>query len=132
MITSLFASDPAASADYFVRHLGMEVTLDIGWFVSLVHPDHPETEIAITWYKHETIPHGFHQPASGTSIAVVVEDAHATHASLTAGGCPPLSVPIEHPWGQCQFFAPGPDGLLLDVVEVTAPDPQWLLDNGIG
>lgn len=132
LITSLFTADPALASAFFVRHLGMEVVLDIGWFVSLVHADHPGTEIALTQSDHPTVPECFRRNAAGMAIAVVVDNAVAVHASLIAEGCEPLSLPVDHPWGQRQFFAPGPDGVLLDVVEITTPDPQWLTDNGVG
>ncbi len=131
LITSLFSADPTSAAAFFVRHLGMEVALDIGWFVSLVHPDHPGTEVALTQSDHPSVPEAARHAATGVAIAVVVDDAAAVHESLTAQGCEPLSLPTDHPWGQRQFFAPGPDGVLLDVVEITEPDPQWLTDNGI-
>ncbi len=131
LITSLLSVDPAAASEFFQEHLGMDVMLDIGWFISLVHPDHPGTEIAITRADHDSVPPTHRHPAQGVAIAVVVEDASAVHASLTANGCPPLGEPVDHPWGQRQFFAPGPDGVLLDVVQVTTPDAAWLRENGL-
>ncbi len=131
LVTSLFSADPESAAEFFVEHLGMEVALSIGWFVSLVPPDHPGTEIAITRSDHPTIPERYRRDAAGMAIAVVVDDAVAVHTSFREAGCRPLSPPTDHPWGQRQFFAPGPDGVLLDVLEFIAPDQQWLADNGL-
>ncbi|MEM9034397.1 MAG: VOC family protein [Actinomycetota bacterium] len=130
-VTSIFASDPAAMAAFFVEHLGFEAQLDIGWFMSLVQPDHPDWEVAITAADHESVPPSHRHAVRGTAIAVVVEDAHAVHADLVAAGVPPLAEPVDHPWGQRQFFAPAPDGLLLDVLQLIPPDPDWLAEHGL-
>ena len=129
--TSIFCADPAAAAAFFVEHLGFDAQLDIGWFVSLVHPDHPEWELAITAADHESVPEAHRHPVRGTAVAVVVDDANAVHGELSAAGVIPLGEPVDHPWGQRQFFAPGPDGLLLDVLQLIPPDGDWLAEHGL-
>ncbi len=130
-ITSIFASDPAATTAFFAEHLGFEAQLDIGWFVSLVHPDHPEWELAVTAADHDSVPESHRHAVQGVAVAVVVDDVQAVHAALTAAGVTPTSEPVDHPWGQRQFFAPGPDGLLLDVLQMIPPDPDWLAEHGL-
>ncbi len=130
-VTSIFATEPATAAAFFVEHLGFEAQLDIGWFVSLVHPEHEGWELAITAADHESVPEAHRRPVRGTAVAVVVDDARRVHADLTAAGVRPLDEPVDHPWGQRQFFAPGPDGLLLDVLEMIPPDPGWMAEHGL-
>ncbi|MEO1062544.1 MAG: VOC family protein [Actinomycetota bacterium] len=130
-VTSIFVSDPAASAAFLAEHLGFRAQLDIGWFVSLVHPDHPDWELALTAADHESVPEAHRHPVRGAAVAVVVDDARAVHAELTAAGVDVLAEPVDHPWGQRQFFASGPDGLLLDVLQLIPPDPEWLSAHGL-
>lgn len=132
LIRSLFSANPTSPSGFFVRHLGMGVALDIGWFVGLVHPNYRGTEIALTQSDHSIVLEAFRGSAAGMAIAVVVADAAAEFASLSAEGCVPFSLPVDHLWGQRQFFAPGPCGVLLDVAELTTPDPQWLAENTFG
>ncbi len=131
LVTSLFASDPAAAAAFYVSHLGMRVDMDLGWFVSLRHDDHPGIEIALTDAAHDSLPPTHRTSTRGMAIALVVEDVAYEHHRFIELGTPIVQAPLDHPWGQRQLLAEGPDGVLIDLVQYTEPDPDWLAANGI-
>ena len=109
----------------------MRVDLDVGWFISLRHDDHPGLEIVLTAHDHESLPIAMRRPASGVAVALVVADVNAQHAHFVNLGTTILQEPVDHPWGQRQLLVQGPDGVLIDLVQFTSPDPAWLAANGI-
>lgn len=131
LVLSLFASAPAEAAAFYVRHLGMRVDVDLGWFISLRHDDHADLEIAISSADHESIPISHRRPANGLAVALVVDDVDAQHQLFMEFGTPIVQPPTDHPWGQRQLLAQGPDGVLIDLVQFTTPDPAWLAANGL-
>lgn len=125
------ASSPSDAAAFYMSHLGLRIDLDLGWFISLRHDDHAELEIALTAYDHESIPAAWRQPASGLAVALVVDDVDAQHARFEKLGTTIIQEPVDHPWGQRQLLAQGPDDVVIDLVQVTRPDPAWLAASGI-
>lgn len=131
LVLSLFASSPTDAAAFYVAHLGMRVDLDLGWFISLRHDDHDQLEIALTAHDHESVPTSKRQPASGVAIALVVDDVDAQHERFMQLGTTIIQKPRDHPWGQRQLLAQGPDDVVIDLVQFTTPDPAWLAANGL-
>lgn len=128
---ALNSTDPQRAAAFYVDHLGMVVELDIGWFVSLRHPEHNSFELSVMASGHESIPRSHQVSARGVSLAVVVASVDDVGRSLESAGVSIVAGPTDHPWGQRQLLAETPDGVLLDVIQQTVPDPDWLRENGI-
>ena len=63
------------------------------------------------------------------AVALVVDDVDAQHARFVELGTSIVQAPTGHPWGQRQMLAQGPDGVLIDLVQFTTPDPEWLAVN---
>src|SRR3954469_21897567 len=87
---------PAVRA-FYVDVLGFAVTLDIGWFVSLRHPDHDDLDLCVVHRDHALA--GMGGPVAGVVLAFLVEDVHAEHARLVALGVPVDVAPRVEPWG---------------------------------
>ena len=118
-VLSLFTSSPNEAAAFYVSHIGMRIDLDLGWFISLRHDDHAELEIALTAHDHESVPEFMRRPASGLAVAFVVDDVDAHHARFVELGTTIIQEPLDHPWGQRQLLAQGPDDVLVDLVQFT-------------
>jgi uncharacterized glyoxalase superfamily protein PhnB len=126
------AKDPSASAAWFVEHLGFRVGIDLGWYVNTQHPDHPTISLDFVQRDHESWPQATRgKPVAGTLLAFVVDDVDAEYDRLSSAG-PQVVMPlVTEPWGQRRFQVAAPDGLLVEILQRVAPDPQWLADNGM-
>lgn len=125
--TFLVAEDPRAAADFYVEHLGFKVMADIGWFVSAQHPDHPTLDLAFVRRGHGSLPepHREDRP-SGVGLAFLCEDADAEEARLRAAGLEFVLGLRSEPWGQRRFQVAGPDGVVVEVLQLVDPDPEWM------
>jgi catechol 2,3-dioxygenase-like lactoylglutathione lyase family enzyme len=126
------AEDPAASAAWFTMHFGFKAGVDLGWYVSTQHPDHPNLSLDFVDRGHESWPAVTRGKAVvGTLLAFLVTDVDAECERLRAAGLNVVMPLVTEPWGQRRFQVAGPDGLLIEVLQPVAPDPQWLADNGL-
>ncbi|WP_329044322.1 hypothetical protein OG738_24315 [Amycolatopsis sp. NBC_01488] len=76
------------------------------------------------------MPDGYRtQPTSGLSFGLVVEDAAAEAKRLTEAGVDLVTPVVDEVYGQRHFSVADPNGVLLDVIEMIAPDPDWAAAN---
>jgi uncharacterized glyoxalase superfamily protein PhnB len=129
---ALAAENPAASAAWFAEHFGFKVGIDLGWYVNTQHPDHPKVSLDFVQRDHESWPEATRGKAVvGTLLAFLVADVDAEFARLRSAGLEVVMPLVTEGWGQRRFQVAGPDGLLVEVLQMVAPDPQWLADNGM-
>lgn len=128
--TTLLTDHVAATRDFHVDHFGWRVTSDAGFFVSLGHDDQAN-ELCVMETAHAVVPPGHRAGAAGVILAFVVADAAAEAARLRAAGVELLTPVTDEPYGQRHFFLADPAGALIDVVEMTTPDPEWLVAHGM-
>ncbi|MGN9914699.1 VOC family protein [Phytohabitans sp. LJ34] len=126
------AEDPAASAAWFTEHFGFTVGIDLGWYVNTQHADHPNVSLDFVQRDHQSWPQASRgRNVVGTLLAFLVADVDAEFARLDAAGMEVVMPLVTEPWGQRRFQVAGPDGLLVEVLRMVAPDPQWLADHGL-
>jgi catechol 2,3-dioxygenase-like lactoylglutathione lyase family enzyme len=126
------AESPAASAAWFAEHFGFQVGIDLGWYVNTQHPDHPQLSLDFVQRDHESWPAATRgKNVIGTLLAFLVTDVDAEFGRLEAAGLEVVKPLVTESWGQRRFQVAGPDGLLVEVLQLVAPDPQWLVDNGL-
>jgi uncharacterized glyoxalase superfamily protein PhnB len=129
---ALAAENPAASAAWFTEHFGFRVGIDIGWYVNTQHPDHPNLSLDFVQRDHESWPSVARgKTVAGTLLAFLVADVDAEFDRLRAAGLDVVMPLVTEPWGQRRFQVAGPDGVLVEVLQTVAPDPQWLAANGL-
>jgi uncharacterized glyoxalase superfamily protein PhnB len=125
------AQNPAANAAWFAEHFEFKVGIDLGWYVNTQHADHPSLSLDFVQRDHESWPQATRgKNVVGTLLAFLVADVDAEYARLSAAGLEVVMPLVTEPWGQRRFQVAGPDGLLVEVLQAVAPDPQWLADNG--
>jgi catechol 2,3-dioxygenase-like lactoylglutathione lyase family enzyme len=111
-----------ASRNFYVSHFGMEVIFEASWVVALGLPGRGEICLGLMAPDHPTQPPGPETFAGkGMIVTVQVEDAAEAFASLKRTGAPITYDLHDEPWGQRRFMTRDPGGVLLDVVEQTAP-----------
>lgn len=132
MGTALAAESPTASATWFAEHFGFKVGIDLGWYVNTQHPDHPNLSLDFVQRDHESWPEATRGRAvAGTLLAFLVADVDTEFERLSAAGVEVILPLVTEPWGQRRFQVAAPDGVLVEVLQTVAPDPQWLAANGL-
>lgn len=126
--TTLLVDDVAAVRDFHVQHFGWRVSGDAGWFVALGH-DEQAYELCVLQRDHETVPEGARDTARGLILGYLVDDAHAEAERLRAEGVADLGGVVDEVYGQRHFFVRDPAGVLIDVIQLTEPDPEWVAAN---
>jgi catechol 2,3-dioxygenase-like lactoylglutathione lyase family enzyme len=128
--TCLLTDDVAKSKAFYVDLFGFQTIIDIGWFVSL-HANERAVELSLCQRDHTSIPAGFRISATGVVLGLVVTDAAAEEARLRAAGVRVIVPLRDEPWGQRHFFLSDPAGVLIDMIQMIPPDPQWVADHGL-
>jgi uncharacterized glyoxalase superfamily protein PhnB len=64
-------------------------------------------------------------------LALLVEDVDSAHEQMRAGGVPVLMPLTAEPWGQRRFQVAGPAGLVVELLQTVAPDPEWMAAQGL-
>ncbi|MFD9964107.1 VOC family protein [Amycolatopsis sp. NPDC058986] len=127
----VLVDDVAATTRYYREHFGFEVTVELDWFSSL-NVGVPGYEISFIRRGHESTPEPYRwQEPSGAMFGFVVEDAAAEEKRLREAGAEIVKPLVDEVYGQRHFFVRDPNGVLVDVIELIAPDPQWLAESGL-
>ncbi|MFC8190974.1 VOC family protein [Cellulomonas sp. NPDC057328] len=122
--------DPTDAGAWFTEHLGFRVLVDLGWYVSMQHPDRDELRVDLVRTDHETWPTA-PDAVAGAMLALVVDDVDAAHARMASAGVTVLKALVTEPWGQRRFQAAGPGGLLVELVQPVPADPAWMAAQGL-
>ena len=121
--------DVAATTRFYADVIGLPVTVELDWFAS-VNVGMPGYEISFVRRGHESVPPGYRtQEPSGLSFGLVVEDAAAEAKRLTEAGVELVTPVVDEVYGQRHFYVADPNGVLIDVIEMILPDPEWLAAN---
>ena len=121
----LLVEDVDRSSAFLLRHMGFRETFRNGWYVSLVHAERPEYEVAFVDAAHESIPAAFRAVPTRVLLNFEVDDAAAEYARLTRAGLE-IALPLrDEAFGQRHFIGVAPGGVLLDVIEVIPAAPEF-------
>lgn len=116
----------AQARDFYVRHLGFEVTFDSDWYVSLKLAGERPFELAILQHDHPTMPATHQRSAQGILLNFEVEDADAAYQRLVKEAGLPLVRDIKsEDFGQRHFVLRDPANVLVDVIQVIPPSGEF-------
>jgi catechol 2,3-dioxygenase-like lactoylglutathione lyase family enzyme len=122
---SLNVADPAASAEFAVRHLGFHDEMSADGFVSLSREDAGFNLIflrtGLATFKPQSL-RGRH--ADGLLVVFVVDDVDHECERLEQEGVD-ITTPLEtEPWGERYFQVTDPNGVVVQFVQwITATAP---------
>ncbi|MFL1376003.1 VOC family protein [Nocardiopsis protaetiae] len=129
--TAYLCDDPRAAADWFVEHIGFELGVDIGWYVNTQHPRHKNFSLDFVARDHGSSPEGLRgREVAGALVAFLVPDVEVEEKRLREAGLEITLPLVREPWGQYRFQVAGPQGLFVEILQMSEPDPQWMKDNG--
>jgi len=114
---SLTVADVAASARFFVEHLGYTQQMAAEGFVSLRRDDEA-VDVVLLQLGIEVLPEDQRdQHASGLILALAVADLDAELARLTGEGVV-ITLPLqEEEWGERLFQVKDPNGVVIELLE---------------
>lgn len=121
----VLTEDVTAASRFFVEHLGFRETFRSDWYVSLVHEDRTEYELAFLLTGHDSIPPTVRGATTTLLLNLEVADATDAYARLQAAGLAILLPLRDEPWGQRHFIGQTPGGVHLDVIEVIPAAPEF-------
>jgi uncharacterized glyoxalase superfamily protein PhnB len=119
------ADSRESRTSFFTEPMGFNETFKSDWYVSLIHSENNAYELAIISQDHDTIPGGFRQPTSALLLNFEVPSVESEYEQLRAAGVEILQ-PIENlPAGQRHFICQGPGRIMVGVIEVAPPAPEY-------
>ena len=105
-VPNIRSDRPADTRDFFVKLLGFDVAMDLGWVVTVASPANPSAQVTII---------GNDDPAA-PGISVGVPDVDAVHAQAVAGGLEIVYPLRDEEWGVRRFMLREPSGTVVNVV----------------
>ena len=102
------AQDLDASHEFYVRVLGLEVAMDLGWIVTFSSPDNEAAQISV---MRDDATASVQPDAS-----IEVDDVDAVHAAAQRLGYEVVHPLTDEPWGVRRFFVREPGGKVLNVL----------------
>lgn len=110
-VPNIRSSRPTETRDFFVKLLGFEVAMDLGWVTTVASPDNPSAQVTIV---------GNEDPAA-PGISVEVADVDAVHEQALRQGVE-IAYPLrDEDWGVRRFMLREPG---CSVVNVLTHRPQ--------
>jgi len=132
LVPDICTDDVAASRDFYVALFGFRVAFEIEWYVQLQSPADPHLQLAFVRRGHDSVPAGFGEAAPrGVLVTVETEDVDAVHARARELRVEVVYALRDEAWGQRHFMAKDPNGLLVDVVQLIPPAPEFLREHGL-
>ncbi len=108
IVADLQSPDPARSARFYTELFGLEVVMDLGWVVTLAHPDRPEAQL--------TLASGDATAIVAPEVSVHVADVDAAYRAALAARAEVLRDLTDEPWGVRRFLVRDPDGHVVNVL----------------
>lgn len=113
------------TVDFYLEHFQFETTFEADWYMSLRLASDPSVELAVLDYSHPSVPGGYRKPVQGLLLNFEVEDVDNEYERLKSAGLPIDLELRDEDWGQRHFITHDPNGVLIDVIRVTAPSEQY-------
>lgn len=115
----------AASSTFYRRLFDLQAVFEAQWYIQLQAPDAPHFELGLVQWDHDSVPAAYRQRAQGVLITVEVDLVDPLYERAQAQGVSPVLTLRDEPWGQRHFICADPDGVLVDVVQMIEPAPEF-------
>ena len=121
----LFTDDVDLTSAFLLRHLGFRETFRSDWYVSLVHREQSQYEVAFVESSHPSIPEAFRSQQTRVLLNFEVDDAAAEYERLTRAGLE-IALPLrDEAFGQRHFIGVAPGNVLIDVIQVIPASAEF-------
>lgn len=121
----LMTTNVKGTADFYQRYFNFAIVFEANWYVSLQH-EQTGVEMAVLLESHETVPAGLGKSIQGLILNFEVEDVDAVYQRLIKEEQLPEKLPLtSEAFGQRHFITTDPNGVLIDVITVIAPEQSY-------
>jgi catechol 2,3-dioxygenase-like lactoylglutathione lyase family enzyme len=130
--TMIVTEKRAETKDFYVRHLGFEVTFDFGWYVQIRSSANPAVELSLLQPDRADQPEAFRPTFAGRGVVLnlYIEDADAEYFRLKSQGVEIDGAPRNEPWGERHFVVRDPSGVAVNLAAMNAPvAPEYAQEN---
>ncbi len=121
----LMTDDVAGTVAFYQQFFPFQPAFAIDWYVHLTWQDDPGVNLAVMDGRHESIPASHRGKVSGLILNFEVEDVDAEHARLVEAGLPIVQELRSEAFGQRHFLTQDPNGVLIDIISMIEPDPEF-------
>ncbi len=122
----------AKTANFYVKHFQFHALFETDWYVHLQSKKHPDVNLGVVQYDHETVPESARKPTQGLIINFEVEDPDAVYEKICSAKLPILKSLRDEDFGQRHFITQDPNGVLIDVVKPIEPNAEFADDYAEG
>lgn len=95
--------------DFYVRLLGFDVAMDMGWIVTLASPENPTAQISLSAGEPDLAD-------DGPVLTIEVRDVDDVHARALAAQVDVVLSLRDEDWGVRRCFLRDPDGRVVNVM----------------
>ncbi len=121
----IMTDDVAGTSVFYQRYFGFEPAFAIDWYTHLVMGGDESINLAVIEAGHETVPEAARAAVRGLILNLEVEDVDAEYERLVGEGLEILQQLRSEPFGQRHFIAQDPNGVLIDVITLIEPSPEY-------
>lgn len=116
IVSNITSHQPDLCRDFYVKFLGLQVAMDMGWIATYVSPTNPAAQISIIRAEGTA--------AIQQTISVEVEDVDRAHADAVACGYQIVYPLTDEPWGVRRFWVEDPNGVVINVMSHRGSPPN--------
>lgn len=117
--------------DFYTNLFGLEVLVEISWYVHLALPANEGMQIAFVSSEHSSVPEALRGKPSGVAITLEFGDVDSLFDRAKEMALPIHLELRDEEWGQRHFITEDPTGLMVDVVKPIDPTEDFLAEHGL-
>lgn len=123
----VLADDVKKASEFYTTHFGFRANVLLSWYANHEHPDYKGVFLDLIKRGHESAGEALaNSSTNGTLVAFVVDDVEAEYKRLAAAGLDIIMDIQAEPWGQKRFQIRAPDNVVVEIIQLTQPDMEWL------
>lgn len=114
------------SRDFYVSLLGFKPVFELDWYIQLQSPADETVQLAFVARDHPSVPAGYGVTPRGVVVTAELDDVEPVYRKAQSMEVKMVLTLRDELWGQRHFMAEDPNGLLVDVVQMIDPAPEFL------
>lgn len=131
LFPDICTDDLVACRDFYAALFGFTVIFEIDWYIQMKSPANDALQIAFVKRDHPSVPAGYREQPRGVVITLETEAVDPLDAKATQLGLKKILPLQDEVWGQRHFMVEDPSGLIVDVVQMIDPTPEFLKEHGL-
>jgi uncharacterized glyoxalase superfamily protein PhnB len=117
IVPNIPSRQPELSRDFYVKLLGLQAAMDMGWIATYVSTTNPTAQISVVRAGDDAV--------LTPTITVEVEDVDRVHTDAVTSGYRIVYPLTDEPWGVRRFGVEDPNGIVINVMRhIAKPDAK--------